>query len=372
MPRLAVLRLVDCEFENSESQDFLPLKHLKIERGFGREDAVVRIASPRTLRTLEPGNYLPQLTRGFGAQPLPHLVELTIQTPSDLAHFIACVDKLTGLESLTMGPIFNEDTISYPPLPPRTLPRLRTLAATPEIHHLGVRYENEDYDKLVRTCVAIAVSTAPIRSLTIVPPMVPKLEPMARMLALFPRLHEFSYAIDGGPGLAAGGQPGPRMPRFRRQPQASKREMRLKHEVQPYQPPELIDDLAFDELSEDEISNGEEEEKVQSGGVAVRVVEDTLCWLVDGRIKLAPTIEVLKLQVFGHGLPHTKLSFACESRVLADLAGRCLHLREVQFGSDSHHWERICADLQGEGGTLWKPSVPGEGNSQKAWVKIVV
>ncbi|KAJ7612718.1 hypothetical protein FB45DRAFT_939603 [Roridomyces roridus] len=394
MPSLVVLRLVDCEFENSESQDFLPLEHLKIERGFGREDAVVRIASPRTLRTLEPGNYLPQLTRGFGAQPLPHLVELTIQTPSDLAHFIACVDKLTGLESLTMGPIFNEDTISYPPLPPRTLPRLRTLAATPEIHQwlvpgrpvssvtisLGVRYQNEEHDKLVRTCVAIAGSTAPIRSLTIVPPMVPKLEPMARILALFPRLQEFCYAIDGG---ARPGQPGDRL-RFRRLPQLAKHEMRSKPAVDQYQPPELIDDLAFDELSEDDISD--EEEEVQSGEAAVVEVsrsapeadgtdieshrlQDTLGWLVDGRIELAPTIEVLKLQVFG--LP-AKLPFTYESRVFAHLVGRYPHLREVQFGSDSHRWERICAGAQGEGEgrVLWKPAVPGKGNARKAWVKI--
>ncbi|KAJ7612619.1 hypothetical protein FB45DRAFT_1036840 [Roridomyces roridus] len=372
LSRLEALHLNLCNFGILQNAIVLPIEHLELtECTRSSDNGVLRIASPHTLRTLNPDYFIAQLLRGFGSEDLEQLVTLSLPAIFDIALVIALLKRCSALESLTIQTITLE--LDFPPLPLLVLPRLRALDAPHYMHPwlvpgrpitsatVGIgQLGHWDDDTLVRTCLAISYSAAPILSLAVCRPTVPRLETLVKIFSLFPELQELLFSVDNPTHIRVERRCCLRSASRRVPPSL----------VQP--PPDLRDDFAFDEVPVEEISDGEEgrnEIIVVRADEADALAEEmkppsnnfqnTLNWLMDGKLTLPPNIQVLQLQIFG---PYAELPWMFDSRHIARLVARYPRLRKLGLGSRFHHWEKNSDEC----GTLWKST-----DRRKGWVRVV-
>ncbi|KAF7333711.1 hypothetical protein MVEN_02327500 [Mycena venus] len=348
LPMLEDLHLLQCNV--IASRGFLGLKSLTIT-GINDQESL-QIASPQSLRTLSAGDHLPCLMRGFGSEKLHQLVDLSIATfgPLDVDEVVSNFGQFRHLESLTVYSLQHNDIHS--PAPPHVMPLLSTLTGPPALHHwlapgrplssaqvLHSTTTRWREDALMPLCLAIACSSVPVLSITLLPPISVELETLVAMISLFPDLKELSFVVWGTSYVVRG--------RLSNTDQCTQSGL---PQVVPVdrRGPDLNDEAAFDELPVDDISDVEADEictvivtKPVPKMDGWMPINDSLClhntfrWIMDGMLVLPPSIETLRVENNGDCL---LLSPTEQHEAIAVLCGLYPLLREVQFGR-SHNWK---------------------------------
>ncbi|KAJ7139245.1 hypothetical protein C8R44DRAFT_847342 [Mycena epipterygia] len=347
-------RLNDLAFHNCKiltSPGFLPLQRLSLyECDLRNEQDPLLIASPESLRTLKPGSHISRLIPGFGPRRLNQLVNvwlsrLTVQEVDLLFGFF---EQCPRLESLTIYTLENHTTL--PGVRPNCIPRLRSLAA-PSIFHQSLTpgrpisraevlrnngiAEEEDYEHLMRVCCDIARSSVPVRILVLPAPRgaAPNLDFLVGVMALFPELERFSFRVQSRISgevtfVSCRGY------RFRTKTIIEDDGRR----------PDLNDDVAFDDLPEDPISDDEAEEEptvidvkahqIHELGNAIQPVNlpAPFAWIVGGRLQLPQNIEFIGLEAVLEPYGIRSPSVEPQHQVVAALSALYPSLTGMNFG----------------------------------------
>ncbi|KAJ6585624.1 hypothetical protein B0H19DRAFT_1368877 [Mycena capillaripes] len=261
-------RLNDLHFHNCKiliSPGFLPLQSLGLDQcDLQNAQDPLLIAAPESLLTLKPASHISQLISGFGPRRLNHLTDvwLTCLTVQDVDLLFRFFEQCPQLESLTIRATENHTTL--PGVRPNCIPHLRSLAA-PSIFHQALApgrplshvevlrnngvAEDEDYARLTQVCCDIARSSVPLRNLVLPAPWgaAPSLEFLVGAMSLFPDLKRFSFTVqlrifDGEFILTWFGR-------------------QTKNFVEDDRHCDLNDEVAFDYILEDVISDDEADEE---------------------------------------------------------------------------------------------------------------
>ncbi|KAF7366159.1 hypothetical protein MVEN_00492900 [Mycena venus] len=355
------LHLCDCSI--TVSHGFLRLQRLKIINIVGSpltaDHAPLQIASPETLRTLTVDNSFPSLSSGFGAARLDQLVDLSIGFLRDVDALPPFLEQCPLLESFTLR-VLNPQT-TLPPVSTEVIPLLSPFhphSAT-VLFDLLVTWQE---DALTEVCRDIAHSSAPLQSLTLLPPVAATLEFLVTLTSLFPELKTLSITVWGGPTK-----------RGRRACALGTPTMRSSKPI-PVDPrrSDLNDDAAFDNIPADDISDSEPDEthtivvvkapvknEDPSRGSATHpstILHIIFEWILNSLLPLPSSIEILRLKTHGGTL---KLSGAELHETVAALTAMYPSLRELQSGA-STNWMRQPK------GDLWKAG------GDNPWIRVIL
>ncbi|KAJ7869146.1 hypothetical protein B0H14DRAFT_3861270 [Mycena olivaceomarginata] len=369
LPSLKDLHLHNCDIVAAEG--LLTVDGLKMFECSPTES--VRLVCPDTLRTLDVVPHISPLIAGFGSDTLRSLVNLSVQRVRDAEELFRFLSQCPQLQSLAIQTL----TDPLPAVPHSTIPLLRSLAAPSNIvrelapsRPVGnvVIFDGLTANSLMPACIDISRGTVPLHTLCL-PCMSLTQDILAAILSLFPELKELSLKLlpsfhiypgqDGAPG-------------------ASYRPVDRRTLV-------LNDNEAFlDSPPADDISDVESEDPppfIVTEHVRVKklhavreqsnpflrmgfFMQDVLEWLMDGSLSFPPNIEVFRVEEHSPRIrdPDFQLRVADQYQVIAVLSRLYMHLREVQFGSESlgSSWTRT--------GDLWAREVSG----CREVVKIIV
>ncbi|KAJ7869129.1 hypothetical protein B0H14DRAFT_2727763 [Mycena olivaceomarginata] len=375
LPSLKDLHLDNCDIVAAEG--LLTADGLKMVECSPTES--VRLVCPDTLRTLDVVPHISPLIAGFGSDTLRSLVDLSVQRVRDANELFRFLSKCPRLQSLVIQTL----TDPLPAVPHSTIPLLRSLAAPSDIvrelapgRPVGnvVIFGWLTANSLMPVCIDISHGTVPLHTLCL-PCISPTWDILAAILSLFPELKELSLKLlPSGPRHGAHGQPGG--------PATVSGLVDRQTLV-------LNDDNAFlDSPPADDISDAESEDPppfivtehmqvkklhavqeqsnpfLSMGFIMQSQYQDVLEWLMDGSLSFPPNIEVFRVEEHAprNRDPDFQLPVADQHQVIAVLSRLYMHLREVQFGSESlgSSWTRT--------GDSWAREVSG----CREVVKIIV
>ncbi|KAF7345947.1 hypothetical protein MVEN_01617100 [Mycena venus] len=213
---------------------------------------------------------------------------------------------------------------------------------------------------LMAACIDISRGTVPLHTLRL-PCESPTWDILVAILSLFPELKELSLKLlpssriyrgqDGAPGVSYG-------PVDRRTLVLNDDEAFLDSppgddisDVESEDPPPFI----ITEHMRVKKLHAVQEQSNPFLGTGFNMMQDVLGWLMDGFLLLPPNIEVFRVEEHAVtvGDPDFQLPVADQHQVIAVLSRLYMHLREVQFGSESlgSSWTRT--------GDSWAREVPG-------------
>ncbi|KAJ7466063.1 hypothetical protein FB451DRAFT_1261711 [Mycena latifolia] len=353
LPMLDSLTVVNCDIIAGEGP-LMELKSFKVSETWSRtsDTRLSRLVSMEYLQTL----YFPSmrawpLVAGFRPQGFPHLLEISLSDLSDVKLFLTVLKQCPRLERLAILSLDPKEVPSVPDsIHPSTIPSLRHLTAPQLLLRLfvsnrpvsAVRVIDVQRADLLPVLLEISRTSAPLLFLGILSKS-PSDNSIAAIASLFPSLRELVLEIREATWQCWHGR----------------RPLR-KERVVDRRSPSLCDDVAFDDLPSETISDAEDDEPSivivvpESGPIAgsrpaLSRLQHTCRRICAHRFPLPPTIEVLGLKT-GPAYPE-RLTISVEQchHTIAALSQQCPFLREANLGLPGKNWKRTGARWKQDG-----------------------